>query len=59
MKKIIAYLDETVGELKRVVWPSSEKVASNTRIVLVSTLVFAAFFGLLDFGLFKVMDLIF
>lgn len=38
-------------ELRKVIWPSPEKVAENTRIVVVSTVVFALFFGLVDFVL--------
>lgn len=49
MKKIKAFFEEMINELKRVVWPSKEKVASNTRVVLVSTLILSIFFGGVDF----------
>jgi len=38
-----------VIELKRVVWPTPEKIAENTRIVVVSTIIVSLFFGFVDF----------
>jgi len=49
MKKIKAFIQESYGEMKKVVWPSRESVLSSTKVVLVSTLAFACFFGLVDF----------
>jgi preprotein translocase subunit SecE len=51
MKKIQAFFSEMMVELRKVIWPSPEKVAENTRIVVISTVVFALFFGLVDFVL--------
>ena len=62
MKKIKAYITESYGELKKVVWPSAEFVRASAKVVIVSTIVFALFFGLVDFllsqgliALFKVV----
>jgi preprotein translocase subunit SecE len=62
MKKIKAFIMESYGELKKVVWPGRESVMSSAKVVIVSTLVFALFFGLVDFllskgliGLFEVL----
>ena len=41
------------------IWPIPEKVAENTRIVVVSTVVFALFFGLVDFVLVAGLNLFF
>ena len=49
MKKIKAFIMESYGELKKVVWPSPESVRSSAKVVIVSTIVFALFFGLVDF----------
>jgi len=51
VKRIQAFFREMMVELRKVIWPSPEKVAENTRIVVVSTVVFALFFGLVDFVL--------
>jgi len=49
MKKIRAFFDEMVAELRKVIWPSPEKVVENTRIVVISTVALSLFFGLVDF----------
>ncbi|HHU89212.1 MAG: preprotein translocase subunit SecE [Sphaerochaetaceae bacterium] len=59
MKKLIRYLKESRLELKKVVWPSREEVLSSTKVVLISTAIFAIVLGLVDFLLVKGVDLIF
>ena len=59
MKKIKAFFSEMMVELRKVIWPSPEKVAENTRLVVVSTVVFALFFGLVDFVLVAGLNLFF
>ena len=59
MKKIKAFFSESYGELKKVVWPGRESVASSTKVVLVSTVMFALFFGVVDFLLVKGLFFIF
>ena len=59
MKKIVQFFKESVAELKRVVWPSRESVASSTKVVIVSIAIFAVVLGLVDFLLLKGMDLLF
>lgn len=59
MKKIQAFFSEMMVELRKVIWPSPEKVAENTRIVVVSTVVFSLFFGLVDFVLVAGLNLFF
>ncbi|MDD2296395.1 MAG: preprotein translocase subunit SecE [Sphaerochaetaceae bacterium] len=59
MKKLIRYLKESRLELKKVVWPSREEVLASTKVVLVSTAIFALVLGLVDFLLVQGVDLIF
>ena len=59
MKKIKAFFSESYGELKKVVWPSRDSVASSAKVVLVSTVLFALFFGIVDFLLMKGLFFIF
>lgn len=59
MKKIIQFFAESYAELKKVVWPSREEVATSTKVVIVSTLIFAAVLGVVDFLLLAGIDLIF
>ncbi len=49
MKKIKVFIMESYGELKKVVWPGRESVMASARVVMISTAVMAAFFGLVDY----------
>ena len=59
MKKIRAFFSEMMVELRKVIWPSPEKVAENTRLVVISTVVFALFFGVVDFLFVAGINLVF
>jgi preprotein translocase subunit SecE len=59
MKKILQFFKNSFAELKKVVWPSRSEVVSSTKVVIVSTLIFAAVLGLVDFLLIAGLDLLF
>jgi preprotein translocase subunit SecE len=59
MRKIILFFQESFAELKKVTWPSRDEATASTKVVLVSVIIIAAILGLVDFVLFKAVDLIF
>jgi preprotein translocase subunit SecE len=59
MRKLVQFVQDSIGEMKKVVWPSREEVIASTRVVLVSTVLFAIVLGIVDFLLFKGLDLLF
>ncbi len=59
MKKIIAFLKDSYAELRKVIWPNREEVSSSTKVVLVSTLLFALVLGVFDIVLLYGIDLLF
>jgi len=59
MKKIVQFFKDSYAELKRVVWPTREDVASSTKVVIISVVIFAVVLGIVDFLLLKGMDIIF
>ncbi len=59
MRRIIQFFKDSYAELKRVVWPNREAVASSTKVVIVSVVLFALVLGVVDFLLLRGMDLIF
>lgn len=59
MNKLKSFLNESYVELKKVVWPSWDRVVSSMKVVLVSTILFAAFFGVVDFLFHKGLYLVF
>jgi preprotein translocase subunit SecE len=59
VRRIIQFFKDSYAELKKVVWPSRDEVASSTKVVLVSVALFAAVLGLLDFLFLTGIDFIF
>jgi preprotein translocase subunit SecE len=59
MRRIILFFQESFAELKKVTWPSRDEAIASTKVVLVSTLLIAGMLGLVDFILFKLIDLLF
>ena len=45
--------------MKKVAWPNKATILSSTKIVLVSTIIFAVLLGLVDFLLMRLVYLIF
>ncbi len=43
-----SYLGDIRSEMKRVTWPSKERVQSTTVVVIVSVFVFATYFSVVD-----------
>ena len=59
MKKLFRYFKECRLEMKKVAWPNRATIFSSTKIVLISTVIFAILLGLVDFLLLKFVNLIF
>jgi len=57
--KLKTFVIESYGELKKVVWPGRDSVNSSVKVVIVSMVLFAAFFGVVDFVLLKGLFFIF
>jgi preprotein translocase subunit SecE len=43
-----SYLSDIRSEMKRVTWPTRERVQSTTVVVIVSVFIFAAYFEVVD-----------
>jgi len=55
---LVRYYRETVGELKKVVWPTRQEALNLTGIVLVVIFVMAATLGLFDYLFAKLFELL-
>jgi preprotein translocase subunit SecE len=49
---------ETVGELRKVTWPTLPDALALTRVVLVITVIMAIILGLMDFVFSKLINLL-
>ena len=57
-KKIAIWWRETVGELHKVSWPTSQEAWRLTRIVIIVIILVGIFLGLVDYGLSKLVTLV-
>ncbi len=57
--RIQRYFRETIGELRKVSWPTRKEAINLTVVVLIVTFGMSAFLGLLDFVYTQVFRLIF
>lgn len=58
-KKIGRYFKECWLEMKKVSWPSRQMVLQSTKVVIITTIVFAIVLGLVDFLLLRGIFLLF
>ena len=55
MNKAINFLKQSVGELKKSTWLSRQEVVQSTILVAIVVALVAAYVGVIDFGLTKVL----
>ncbi len=58
MKAVVQYFKDVAAELKKVVWPTKEVLITSTFVVILISLVFAAYIMGVDWILNKVVGLI-
>jgi preprotein translocase subunit SecE len=56
--KLTRFYRETVGELRKVTWPTRQEAITLTKIVLIVTFGMSAFLGVLDFLFSRLFGLI-
>ena len=57
--KVVNFFKESIAELKKVVWPTKNDVLSSVAVVLITAIIIAAVFGLLNSLFVSGMNLIF
>ena len=57
-EKVGAFFQETKEELNKVTWPSREELWQATLVVVIMTLLLAAFIGAVDFFLSIIMRIL-
>ena len=56
MKKIIKFIQESIAELKKVVWPSKDDVVAQTVVVVVGIVITAVLLAVVDFVSLQVVS---
>ncbi len=59
MNKLVQFIKESYAELRKVVWPSRDNVISSVKVVIISTVIFAAVLGLVDVVLLAGVQVLF
>jgi len=57
-QRIQRFWRETVGELRKVTWPTQPEAWKMTRLVLIVMIVMAVILGILDFAFSKLISLV-
>ncbi len=57
-EKAKVFLKESRMELKKVKWPTKKELLATTAVVIFLTLLMALYFGIVDFGLIKIIKAI-
>jgi preprotein translocase subunit SecE len=58
MQKVMQFLGDAKVELKRVTWPSRKQTMASTLVVIIIVFIMAIYFGIIDFGLAKLIKFI-
>ena len=56
MNKLSAFLKDVKVELRKVSWPSRQETIKLTGVVILISVILAAFLGLLDFGFITLLN---
>jgi preprotein translocase subunit SecE len=56
---VVTYLKQVIAELRKVIWPNRKQMVSYTSVVLVFLVFMVALIGGVDFGLAKLVTLVF
>lgn len=57
-RKASEYLREVQMELKKVTWPTRKQTAGTTLVVIILVFIVAAFLGIFDYGLSKLVEVV-
>lgn len=57
-QKAVQFFREVRVELKKVTWPNQKQTAGSTVVVIILVFILAAFLGLVDFGLSKLVQVV-
>ena len=57
-KKIKKFLNDVYQELHKVAWPSKQELIGSTIVVIVMSVIVAAFIGIVDFVLKEMVNLL-
>ena len=57
--KVVNYVKEAVGELKKVTWPKKDEVVNSTFVVVIVVIIISLILGTFDIAVGKLIDFLF
>lgn len=57
--KVFTFIEESIAELKKVIWPSRDEVGASTKVVIISVALIGITLGFVDYIFIKVMEFLF
>jgi preprotein translocase subunit SecE len=57
-EKIVRFLKEAKGELKKVTWPTPRQTLASTSVVIIVVIIVSIYLGIVDFGVAKAIRLV-
>jgi preprotein translocase subunit SecE len=57
-EKIINFFNDIVKEMEKVTWPTRDELVESTKIVIIVTLIIAAFAWVVDFAVSEILKAI-
>ena len=57
MMKMIKFLKSVVEEMKIVTWPNAKQTRKDTSTVVMTSVLYAIFFGVVDLAILKLLEL--
>lgn len=57
-RRVVSYFQEVKSEIEKVAWPTQKAVLLYSAFVVGICLVLAVYFGVVDFGLTKLLDFV-
>ncbi|MGL4525319.1 MAG: preprotein translocase subunit SecE [Spirochaetia bacterium] len=58
-KNIWAFVGTARQEMRRVVWPTPERAFRQMKVIIISLIIFACFFGLVDYVMYRLVNFVF
>jgi preprotein translocase subunit SecE len=59
LEKLRKFLREVRAEMEKVTWPGRQEVQAATLVIIALVLLLAAFIGVVDFGVSRILGLLF
>ena len=58
LEKLMQFLNEVKGEMKKVSWPNRQEIISSTIVIIITVTIVVIYVGLVDLGIVSLLGLV-